>query len=97
VPSNILARDIRRLKNSFGSSVSSFRGPPTIFWEKLRRFDIECGDLDSQPFNQISNPDAQRIRISPHRPRRDVPLSALDSSDVRPVQARAVRKLLLHF
>ncbi len=43
----------------------------------------------------IRNPDAQRIRNNPHRPQRDVPLSPLDSSNVRTVQARTVRKFLL--
>jgi hypothetical protein len=62
----------------------------------LGRFDLErSGDPDSQPFNQIRNPDAQRIRNNPHRPQREVPLSALDSSNVRTMQARTVRKFVL--
>jgi hypothetical protein len=64
--------------------------------EELGWVDLECsGDPDSQPFSQIRNPHAQRICNSPHRPQRDVPLSPLDSSNVRPVQTRAVRKFIL--
>jgi hypothetical protein len=64
--------------------------------KELGRFEIECsGDPHSQPFNQIRNPDAQRIRDNPHRPQRHVPLSPLDRSNIRPVQTRAVRKFLL--
>jgi hypothetical protein len=64
--------------------------------KKLGWFDLErSGDPDSQPFNQIGNPDTQRIRNNPHRPQRDVPLSPLDSSNVRTVQTRTVRKFLL--
>jgi len=50
----------------------------------------------SNVLSQIRNPDAQRIRNNPHRPQRDVPLSPLDSSNVRPVQTRTAREFLLH-
>jgi hypothetical protein len=64
--------------------------------KELGWFEIECsGDLDSQPFSQIRNLHAQRIRNNPHRPQCYVPLSPLDRSNVCPVQTRAVRKFLL--
>jgi hypothetical protein len=51
------------------------RGPPVIDHsnfetaKKLGWFDLERGgDPDSQPFSQIRNPHAQRIRNNPHRP-----------------------------
>jgi hypothetical protein len=80
-----------RLKSPPAIAHSNFETAKELGWFEIER----NGDPDSQLFSQIRNLHAQRIRNNPHRPQRDVPLSPLDSSNVRPVQTRTVRKFVL--